>query len=172
MNLTPYQPVYSQPTNLIGRLAIFAPIVDKMATHLAAQRRRSFTNRGPLEGCAYRGDDGAMCAVGCLFSNEAYVEDGEPENMPASQLFDADFYPHISAELWAAKPVGADDDDYQWVLGFCQTYHDKTPNQVERSYSGRLETSGHLSDAELAQRIAEDLYEVLMYQAQRLGWDR
>ena len=41
-------------------------VFDKVVKHLLTQKRRSESNRG----CAYRGKDGDMCAVGCLI--EAY----------------------------------------------------------------------------------------------------
>lgn len=44
-------------------------IFTRVASHLLAQNRRSF-----LHGrCAYRGDNGDMCAVGCLITDEAYT---------------------------------------------------------------------------------------------------
>ena len=43
-------------------------VFDKVVKHLLTQKRRSESNRG----CAYRGKDGDMCAVGCLISDKAY----------------------------------------------------------------------------------------------------
>ena len=43
-------------------------VFDKVVKHLLTQNRRSKGKRG----CAYRGKDGAMCAVGCLISDKAY----------------------------------------------------------------------------------------------------
>ena len=43
-------------------------VFDKVVKHLLTQKRRSESKRG----CAYRGEDGAMCAVGCLISDKAY----------------------------------------------------------------------------------------------------
>ena len=43
-------------------------VFDKVVKHLLTQKRRSYGERG----CAYRSEDGAMCAVGCLISDKTY----------------------------------------------------------------------------------------------------
>ena len=43
-------------------------VFDKVVKHLLTQKRRSEGKQG----CAYRGKDGDMCAVGCLISDKAY----------------------------------------------------------------------------------------------------
>lgn len=53
-------------------------IFDKVALHLLTQNRKSefFDSKkariGEGNRCAYRGDDGAKCAVGCLINDESY----------------------------------------------------------------------------------------------------
>lgn len=55
-------------------------VFDKVAKHLLTQNARS-VRKTPDEDycdagedqCAYRGDDGKMCAVGCLISDEEYT---------------------------------------------------------------------------------------------------
>lgn len=46
---------------------------DKMVDHLRKQNSKSFLNEH-VDGdvCAYRGQDGKMCAVGCLIEDEFY----------------------------------------------------------------------------------------------------
>lgn len=44
-------------------------IFDQVAAHLLRQNERSRTEKN---GCAYRGDNGLMCAVGCLMTDEQY----------------------------------------------------------------------------------------------------
>ena len=44
-------------------------IFNRVSQHLLAQGEQS-TRRGG--GCAYRGDNGKACAVGCLIKDEAY----------------------------------------------------------------------------------------------------
>ena len=46
----------------------------KVAQHLLKQNARSVSY---TESCRYRGDDGRMCAVGCLIADEAYSRDME-----------------------------------------------------------------------------------------------
>lgn len=43
-------------------------VFDKVVKHLLTQKRRSEGKRG----CAYHGEGGDMCAVGCLISDKAY----------------------------------------------------------------------------------------------------
>ena len=45
-------------------------LINTIATHLAKQQKRSVTEKG----CAYRGDGGTMCAVGCLIPDELYTD--------------------------------------------------------------------------------------------------
>lgn len=67
--------------------------LNKMYDHLIEQGRASTRKR---TGCAYRGDDNTMCAVGCLISDEAY--NPEMENLRAQQV--ADWYPSAFPFLW------------------------------------------------------------------------
>ena len=55
-------------------------VFDKVVKHLLTQKRRSKDKKR----CAYRGEDGAMCAVGCLISDKAY--DPEIEGFSISSL--------------------------------------------------------------------------------------
>lgn len=49
-------------------------VFDKVATHLLRQGRKSQNvGRGQCKSfCAYRGDDGTTCAVGCLIPDDRY----------------------------------------------------------------------------------------------------
>lgn len=47
-------------------------VFDKVAAHLQSARRRSVQFENNI--CAYRGDDGAMCAVGVLVDGEDVPE--------------------------------------------------------------------------------------------------
>ena len=49
-------------------------IFDKVATHLIAQGKRSIGFGGA---CAYRGDNGSMCAAGCLIPDDEYKPEFE-----------------------------------------------------------------------------------------------
>jgi len=71
-------------------------IFNKVATHLLNQNKRSSmrTKAGAIC-CAYRGDDGTSCAVGCLISDKDYTADMEAHSV--SPLF-RDF-PIIGAKL-------------------------------------------------------------------------
>jgi len=45
------------------------PVFVKVANHLLKQNARSIGRAG---GCAYRGENGCKCAVGCLFPDDRY----------------------------------------------------------------------------------------------------
>jgi hypothetical protein len=48
-------------------------IYDKVKAHLLNQNAKSISE----DGCAYLGDNGLKCAVGCLISDEDYLPDME-----------------------------------------------------------------------------------------------
>ena len=55
-------------------------IFDKVAVHLLTQNKQSRT--GDV-GCAYRGNDGLSCAIGCLIPDAEYTQDIEGWLLPA-----------------------------------------------------------------------------------------
>lgn len=59
-------------------------IFDRVAKHLLRQGRRSWSTEAG--GCAYRGNDGDKCAVGCLILDREYDE--AMENRPVCELLD------------------------------------------------------------------------------------
>lgn len=57
-------------------------VFDKVATHLLKQKSRSYRKGG----CAYRGKEGKMCAVGCLIANEHYRPSLEGVNVQSESI--------------------------------------------------------------------------------------
>lgn len=57
-------------------------LFDKAAEHLLKQNEKAMSVWGgtPIPRCAYRGENGKMCAVGCLISDEHYRPDMEGAN--------------------------------------------------------------------------------------------
>lgn len=55
-------------------------IFDTVVAHLRKQGKAAIRVGPGGPGCAYRGDDGTMCAVGCLIKDEFYHEklEGHP----------------------------------------------------------------------------------------------
>ena len=51
-------------------------VFDKVATHLLTQNAKSMTT-GAGRACAYRGDNGTMCAAGCLIPDDKYKPEYE-----------------------------------------------------------------------------------------------
>lgn len=59
-------------------------VFDKVAKHLLTQNKRAmkdFRGEYPEDRCAYRGDNGSMCAVGCLISDDLYDFSMEGRNV-------------------------------------------------------------------------------------------
>ena len=68
-------------------------IFDAVVNHLAAQKTQSISPRPDGKGtqCAYRGENGAKCAVGCLIPDELYDPSMEGDNV--DQLADINKLP-------------------------------------------------------------------------------
>lgn len=47
-------------------------IFKHVGKHLLTQNEQSLVDRDTDRSCAYRGDGGLKCAVGCLITDEAY----------------------------------------------------------------------------------------------------
>lgn len=56
-------------------------ISEKIRDHLTKQRKQSKSvyAGSKVPSCAYRGDNGLMCAVGCLITDEVYTPDLESQ---------------------------------------------------------------------------------------------
>lgn len=63
----------------------FEQISERIRDHLTKQKAQS---RGP-NGCAYRGDGGVMCAVGCLITDDGYSPNIEDIGSDAVIIRDA-----------------------------------------------------------------------------------
>lgn len=59
-------------------------VLDFVCKHLLTQGKPSKSKQAG--GCAYRGDDGLMCAVGCLISDDEYEPDMEGVTINAAQV--------------------------------------------------------------------------------------
>ena len=92
--------------------------LNKMYDHLIKQGRASTRKR---TGCAYRGDDNTMCAVGCLISDEEYVP--EMENLTAIQVA----YWHLSAFPFFA---GCGDSDRVIYTNFLDKAQDQMHDRI------------------------------------------
>ena len=96
-------------------------IFNRVAAHLLAQGRPSLSdNEGE---CAYRGEDGLRCAVGCLIDDAHYSEALEGYSV---QLGDVLRAVKSSLGLQHLAPRTAD------LLGDLQLLHDLTPPEEWR----------------------------------------
>ena len=57
---------------------------DKMVRHLQSQNWKQAT-KDEFGGCAYRGDNGKMCAVGCLIPDSEYIKSIEFKDYQAAK---------------------------------------------------------------------------------------
>ena len=87
-------------------------IFDKVAVHLLTQQERSET----CGGCAYRGERGLMCAVGCLIPDELY--DSSMESLCATTIL-VDF-PEFGKYIRGNTPH----PDMPYLLSRLQNIHD------------------------------------------------
>lgn len=90
-------------------------VFDYVATHLLTQDGRSYAESGS---CAYRGEGGRSCAVGCLIKEEHYSSnlEGRPANDPCVRL--------------AIKKSGVQLDEIRYVAALLtqlQVIHDSVP---------------------------------------------
>jgi len=63
-------------------------LFDKVAKHLLTQKAKAMRVMGYEPRCAYRGEDGKSCAVGCLIDDTEYAP--WMEGNPVDWLFDMD----------------------------------------------------------------------------------
>ncbi len=66
-------------------------VFDKVAAHLLTQGARSTSARWPYKGgvCAYRGEGGLKCAIGCLIAEEDYSPTIEGLGVHSRRVFTA-----------------------------------------------------------------------------------
>jgi hypothetical protein len=99
---------------------------DTVVTHLLTQNARSWLDTvGTEGGCAYRGENGMKCAVGCLIDDKEYSPDLENLNSYASPVQYA-----ISRSGYLSEN---DDRGVALVYGALQCVHDtKEPKDWEK----------------------------------------
>ncbi len=95
-------------------------IFEKSASHLIKQGKTSHS-KNLDDTCAYRGDDGAMCAIGCLIDDEAYdfVIEGKSFDMPEVEM------------ALRSSGINFDDDEFIYaLLSDLQNIHDEYKPEV------------------------------------------
>lgn len=132
-------------------------ILDKVVTHLVTQRARAMTPQD--EGCAYRGENGTMCAVGCLIPDDIYSPD--IESLGVQGLLD---YPddHSTAEVRThlnALAPSVRSDALSSFLRRLQRFHDSNNRERRDDYVNILGKGG--DDDTLRANMLEILDSVL-----------
>lgn len=92
-------------------------IFNKVVLHLSGMKKQSLRTGGV---CAYRGEGGSMCAVGCLISDEAYASRQNMEGFTASSL---------AARGAVSESIGrALERNDTELLTYLQSVHDRQNN--------------------------------------------
>lgn len=98
-------------------------VFDKIVNHLLTQNAKAQDDLGT---CMYRGNEGRMCAVGCLITDEAYSPDIEKNAADTEEVLQALRNSGIDAD-------GVDDVNgmtHSHFLYEIQQIHDYTPVDI------------------------------------------
>lgn len=74
-------------------------IFDKVKSHLLSQGKKSFQGIS----CAYRGDDGLKCAIGCLISDENYSSSLEGWTVGEASVLQALYGSGLGEIVWTER---------------------------------------------------------------------
>jgi hypothetical protein len=105
-------------------------VFDKVVKHLLTQKRRSMGT----ELCAYRSEDGAMCAVGCLISDKAY----DPK-IEGSSVY------HLRVQERLAESGVPTYNKMKFLLTDLQYIHDRRPVILWKTYLQNLAKQHNLA---------------------------
>jgi hypothetical protein len=92
-------------------------VFDKVVNHMLTQNAKAQDDLGT---CMYRGNEGRMCAVGCLITDEAYSPDIEKNAADTEEVLQALRNSGIDIDPWS--PSNADSQ----FLYEIQQIHDYT----------------------------------------------
>lgn len=113
-------------------------VFDRVVSHLLTQKKPSYSAGG---GCAYRGADGLMCAVGCLIPDNLY-----------NPLMDTSDSTDIESvikrfgmiDLFDFKVTDCSDDEFISLLDDLQSIHDAHPSSKWENELKLLATNHNL----------------------------
>lgn len=97
-------------------------VFDQVVQHLREQGVQSTTE----EGCAYRGDDGLMCAAGCLIADDEYTPYMDSSNKTSwAHLVFEDIFPDEHDDLISGLQLVHDEyHPDNWEEGFYSVSQD------------------------------------------------
>lgn len=106
-------------------------IFDTVATHLLTQNCKSTSGdaTGTVGGCAYRGDNGTTCAVGCLIPDNMYLITMECQNIANDAVWAA-LCPVIGANENVKREKYDLLEDLQSVHDYCAV--SDWPNRLQK----------------------------------------
>lgn len=96
-------------------------VFDKIVNHMLTQNAKAHDVKGM---CMYRGEEGRMCAVGCLITDEAYSPDIEKNAADTEEVLQALRNSGIDIDPWSPSNT-----DTQFLYEI-QQIHDYTDVDV------------------------------------------
>lgn len=97
-------------------------LIRTVAEHLGKQRKQSDGQHPDGHGCCYRGDNGLMCAIGCLIPDELY--DFQMEGKLFDDLYEfTKTFDHVVG-LWKKEHPEHSTREAVRALMAIQEYHD------------------------------------------------
>lgn len=126
-------------------------ILEQVATHLAKQQAAS-TAHNPRGGsyCAYRGENGTMCAIGCLISDDEYDPDIEHNVFPSL----VDRFPFAQKLVDRVREqYNLSDNDAVTLLELVQDFHDNDYRKLLKTFKLRLNSSVPMTEEHLKYQI-------------------
>lgn len=145
--------------------------IDVIAIQLAKQRQRSvmlFTDAAGRTSpkCGYRGDNGTMCAVGCIIPDELYTPQLESRGTVYNVLnqgpLQPEWTPDVRDYIYGLVPELNEDTLYR-VLDAFQHWHDRETfsgrsiSGVSACYQDVLNANPDATDEELKAIIVDHL---------------
>lgn len=113
-------------------------IFNAVVRHLLKQNARSTRPGDTASGtiCAYRGDNGLMCAVGCLLPDDVYVLEMEGKGIYANIVFDRlpDRLSNHADLLGCLQRVHDNEAVFTWPVGLKEIafrYDLKLPKELQ-----------------------------------------
>lgn len=125
-------------------------LVTAISIHLAKQRSRSVSDIG----CAYRGHNGKMCAVGCVIPDELYSPAMEGHGLASLPGRHPEVMDYLMKEFFG-EWTKQKEITLIGILDVAQDFHD------QGRYIAVLKAHEHLSDEELAKAIEQDIRDEL-----------
>lgn len=136
-------------------------VLEQVATHLAKQQAASTAHnpRGSSY-CAYRGENGTMCAIGCLIPDDQYDPAMERTIFPSL----IDKFP-IAQQITdrVREEYDLSDDDACGLLELIQDFHDNDYKKLLKTFKQRKNSSVPMTEEHLKYQILNQFIGILSH---------